>query len=160
MTQIAGAVVASGLVAVEGGSKRVQHQEGGIVAEILVRNEDKVEAGQLLVRLDGTSIRANLDVVLSQLREALSRQARLVAESTGAAEMKLASIAANWPEDAELDAMMKSQDLLRLSRAAALKGQSERLDEQIAQSERGRDQGAWRSRKAPRPGLGPGVAGQ
>lgn len=133
VTNIAGAVVAGGLVVVEGGSQRVQHQEGGIVAEILVRNEDTVSAGQLLVRLDGTTTQANLEVVVSQLREAFARQSRLLAESTGATAMVPPPMARDWPADPELDALYAAQDKLRLSRASGIKGQQSRLDEQIAQ---------------------------
>lgn len=86
-TDVAGAVIAHGVVAVEGGPKRVQHQEGGTVAEILVKNEDLVAAGQVLLRLDGTTTAANLAIINSQLAEALALEARLKAESTGASEM-------------------------------------------------------------------------
>jgi HlyD family secretion protein len=136
MTQIAGAVVANGTIVVEGGSRRVQHPEGGVVAKIQVKNDDHVEAGELLVRLDDVSIRANLDVVLSQAREAIAKLARLSAESTGADKLEMPAIAEGWPEDAVLSALFESQDHLRLSRKAATDGQVARLNEQISQQER------------------------
>ncbi len=134
-TDIAGAIVAGGLIAVEGGSKLVQHPEGGIVAEIFVENEDRVEAGQLLVRLDGTTIRANLAVVMSQLYEALARQARLVAESTGATTIDYPEALEAFPDQDELRRLFVAQERLMETRAASLDGQVAQMEEQVAQIE-------------------------
>lgn len=134
-TEIAGAVVANGLVVIEGGSQRVQHPEGGIVSKIFVENEDVVQAGDLLVQLDGTVISANLGVILSQLREGFATQARLIAESYGAPQVEMPPLARDWPADAELDVLMAAQDRLRISRKAALDGQLARMAEQVSQIE-------------------------
>lgn len=134
-TEIAGAVVASGTVVLEEGSKRVQHQEGGIVDEILVRDGDRVEAGELLVRLDGTTIAANRAVIVSQLSEAFALQARLNAESIGAATIGRPAALATWPQSAPLDELFAAQERLRQSRAAAREGLAARLMEQIGQLE-------------------------
>ena len=79
-SEIAGAVVSQGSVVVEQYVKKVQHREGGIIAEIKVRNGDRVKAGQTLIRLDGTTTRAELGVLRSQLTELQGRLARLKAE--------------------------------------------------------------------------------
>src|SRR5687767_13050146 len=86
-TDIAGAVVASGTIVTEGGAQRVQHPEGGIIAEILVENGNVVEAGQLLVRLNNTTVEASLAVVVAQLDDGLARRARLAAEADGKGTM-------------------------------------------------------------------------
>ncbi|WDR02929.1 biotin/lipoyl-binding protein [Devosia algicola] len=57
-TNVEGAVIANGVVVAEGGSRKVQYSEGGIVREILVHNNQHVEAGQVLIQLDDVSIRA------------------------------------------------------------------------------------------------------
>ena len=62
VTNISGAIIAPGTLMVESNAKQVQHAEGGIVAELLVRNEDEIEAGQLLARLDQTAIAAALEI--------------------------------------------------------------------------------------------------
>ena len=134
-TEIAGAVVASGLVVVEGGSKKVQHQEGGIIKEIFAFNEDYVEAGELLIRLDGTTIQANLAVVMSQLSEALARQARLTAESVGATAIDVPKVLSTWPDQEELRALFTAQEKLRVSRLDSIEGQTARMDEQVSQIE-------------------------
>jgi HlyD family secretion protein len=77
---IRGAVIAPGNVVVEGNIRRIQHQDGGSVAQILVRNGQKVAAGDLLVRMNETQARAELGVVMVQLFSQQVRAARLVAE--------------------------------------------------------------------------------
>jgi len=50
--QLTGAVIAMGTVKVDQNLKEVQHRDGGIVADIAVREGDEVVAGQVLFRLD------------------------------------------------------------------------------------------------------------
>lgn len=132
LTEIAGAVVASGTVVVEGGAKRVQHQEGGIVAEILVQNDALVEQGQLLLRLDGASVEASLAVIEAQLDDLLARRSRLAAEGSRLAEMRRPS-APGWTPGADFDALFAEQQRLMQSRALSLKGQQAGLEEQGVQ---------------------------
>ena len=68
-TQLAGAVIAPGTIVVESNVKKVQHPTGGVVGEILVKEGDEVEAGQIVLRLDDTVTKATLGVVRSQLDE-------------------------------------------------------------------------------------------
>jgi len=79
-TDLAGAVIASGTVVVSGNVKKVQHPTGGVVSRIFVKNGDHVKAGDLLVRLDDTVTRANLEVIRKQIDEQLGRLSRLKAE--------------------------------------------------------------------------------
>lgn len=73
-------VVASGTVQPESGRKTIQHLEGGIVAEIAVREGQSVAAGDLLVRLDDTRVRATLETLSSSLADIRATEARLDAE--------------------------------------------------------------------------------
>ncbi|WP_187431402.1 Type I secretion system membrane fusion protein PrsE (plasmid) [Roseobacter fucihabitans] len=86
-TVISGAVIAQGQAVVRGSAKQVQHLDGGIVADILVQNGDGVEAGDVLIRLDPTLVRMNLDVTRQRLADALTQQARLRAEQQGLGEL-------------------------------------------------------------------------
>lgn len=78
-----GAVIAQGTVTVDQNLKEVQHRDGGIVAEIAVKQGDLVSAGQTLLRLDDTSSRAELSIIRAQLVELMARRARLTAERDG-----------------------------------------------------------------------------
>ena len=84
-TQISGAVIAPGQLVVESDVKKVQHPTGGVVGELRVRDGERVKAGDILIRLDETQTRANLDIVLKALDELAARRARDEAERDGAA---------------------------------------------------------------------------
>ncbi len=75
-----GAVLAPGVVAVESRRQTVQHFEGGIISEILVRDGDVVEEGQILFRVENNVARANAETLMLQLAALLLKEARLVAE--------------------------------------------------------------------------------
>lgn len=95
LTKIAGAIVAQGRIVVEGDIKRVQHRDGGIIAEIAVKNGDIVQPGQLLLRFEDTEITASLSVVRERLAAALALQARLDAEQRGIDTIQFANAAAD-----------------------------------------------------------------
>lgn len=77
---LAAAVIAQGSFVVTGQNKVVQHLEGGIVKEILVREGDRVSKGQLLVRLDETAALANERELVLRQHRLEATQARLMAE--------------------------------------------------------------------------------
>jgi HlyD family secretion protein len=135
-TTIAGAIVASGAIVVKDGTKLVQHPQGGVVSQILARNEDQVEAGAVLMRLDGTATAAELGVVLSQLNEAIARQARLQAELTGQNVIVEPKLLEDWPQRAELTALLAGQQKLLDGRSSENAVQVERLNYQIEQMHR------------------------
>jgi HlyD family secretion protein len=80
LASINGAVIAPATVAVETSTKRIQHKEGGIVRELLVKDGDRVSAGQPLVVLDDTEFRAELGIVEALWIESLAKRARLEAQ--------------------------------------------------------------------------------
>lgn len=82
-TQIAGAVVAGGVVKVESDRQVVQHPDGGVVGLINVRDGDQIKAGDLLVRFDDTFVKSELEIVGRQLLEIYARRVRLEAERDG-----------------------------------------------------------------------------
>lgn len=77
-----GAVLAPAVVTVKSYRKTVQHLEGGIVRALNVRDGDLVEAGEILLELDDTQLRAELEMVRSQLIALLAQESRLRAEQT------------------------------------------------------------------------------
>jgi HlyD family type I secretion membrane fusion protein len=78
--QLESGALAQGVVAPRSGRKVVQHLEGGIIAELAVRDGTVVKAGDLLVRLDGTQARAAADLLRGRRLVALATLARLEAE--------------------------------------------------------------------------------
>lgn len=77
---ISGAAVAPGTVVASGQNFRVQHFEGGIIREIMVREGDVVEPGQPILSLDPTQAQATRDMVTNQLLAYTARVQRLRAE--------------------------------------------------------------------------------
>jgi HlyD family secretion protein len=88
LAPLGGAAIAPARVSVEGESKPVQHLEGGIVREILVREAQAVEEGEVLFRLEPVQAQANADLLRKQLDAALAQDARLVAERENAKEIR------------------------------------------------------------------------
>ncbi len=87
LAEIEGAVIANGAVSPESGIKTVQHPEGGIVAEIRVREGDRVRAGQVLMVLKADELRANYAMVETQYFATLAEIARLEAERDGSTQI-------------------------------------------------------------------------
>lgn len=130
---ISGAVVATGRVAVEGNYKAVQHFEGGIVAEILVKNGAAVMAGDVLVRLDATPSRAIAVAISQKVVDHAIQEARLIAERAGRPSLLLPEgLGLTAPEAAKTLARQKS--LLETRREAHF-GQINLLKQRLAQAE-------------------------
>jgi membrane fusion protein, epimerase transport system len=89
---LSSAALAPGLVAVESYRKTLQHLEGGIVKSIHVRDGDNINQGQILLVLDDTQSKAQLEIVKGQFFIALAKEARLIAQQKGLSEV-------NYPED-------------------------------------------------------------
>lgn len=81
------AAIAPGMLKVEGTRRTVQHFEGGIVREILVRDGDVVRQGQPLVRLDQPQASQATETLRSQRFAFMAQDARLVAELAGARDV-------------------------------------------------------------------------
>lgn len=86
---LASAVIANGKVGVESNTKKVQHLSGGIVAQINVSEGETVKSGQLLIKLDEATARAQLSIAEGSLARLYVRRARLRAERAGDASFSL-----------------------------------------------------------------------
>lgn len=80
--------VAVGKVSADTEKKVVQHLDGGIIKEILVKDGDSVKAEDVLIRLDDLQIKAQLAILTSQYNEALAMAARLEAQQDDMISMK------------------------------------------------------------------------
>ena len=77
------AVVSAGQVISNGQNKLIQHPSGGVVREILVKDGQKVEAGDLLIRLDKSSAQGELTRLLARHETLNAQKARFEAERNG-----------------------------------------------------------------------------
>jgi HlyD family secretion protein len=132
--QLAGAVIAPGTIVVESSVKKVQHPSGGIVGEILVKEGDRVAAGQIVLRLDDTMTKATLGVARSQLDELTAREARLLAEREDAPAIVVPPQLINGRDDTSASAAVAGEGKLFESRRTARSGQRAQLHERIAQA--------------------------
>lgn len=98
---LSGAIVAAAKLKVELNRKTVQHQEGGIVRQILVREGEMVRAGQPLVVVGDVRTEAELSLLLDQLAAERIRSARASAEAVLATEMQAPSDLADSPRALE-----------------------------------------------------------
>ena len=133
LIRISGAVVASGIVTVESNYKSVQHLDGGIVSKILVRNGDRVAQGDVLIRLDETAARTNLQVVKGRVNDQLVQQARLIAERDRLPVMALPPEVLSSAADPALAKIIDTQKSLFEARRAAHLGELSVLRERIDQ---------------------------
>lgn len=84
LAPISGAVVGSGLVKVEANRQTVTHRDGGIVAQVLVREGQTVARGQTLVVLEDARVETSVDLLAAQLDAERLRRSRLEAEAARA----------------------------------------------------------------------------
>lgn len=129
------AALAPGVVTVKSYRKTVQHLEGGIIKAIYVRDGDQVQAGDVLLELDGTQTLAELEMVRSQLIAAVALNARLAAERDGleTVEFKQDSNADQRVLEAQQNEIQvfQARRAARLGETGVLQKRVVQLDEQI-----------------------------
>ena len=124
---LSGAIIAPGFVKVDLNRKVVQHQEGGIVRAVRVRDGDRVTEGQELVVLDDVRIDAQLDLLRTQLDAERAKSARLEAERALAARPV-------FPKNLLKDEFRTREEALFRARRQALDSQIEVLRRQIRET--------------------------
>ena len=130
------AVVAQGVVTVETNRKAVQHLEGGIIREILVREGQHVEQNQLLFRLDDTQSQANSDVARNALAVYVAQEARLVAERDGTDDVSFPAELTNKADRAVVGQAIADQRKQFAERRISLDGQIAILHAKVMQYEK------------------------
>ncbi len=130
--RINSAVIARGALVVDSYVKPVQHQKGGVVARISVRNGDRVSAGQVLVHLDDTQTKINLAIVSRRLAELAARSARLTAERDGRQTIAFPSYPGRLDVN-ETRSIENGEQRLFDDRRASMQGKIAQLRERIHQ---------------------------
>ena len=134
-SHLSGAVIGQGIVVVDTSVKKVQHPAGGIIGELRVREGDRVNAGDVLVRLDETQALANAIIVAQSVDELLARQARLEAERDNADLVVFPAALIERSQDDKSEAahaVTAERNLFDLRRQASA-GQKAQLNERVTQ---------------------------
>ena len=132
MTEINGAVVGGGRVMVQANEKLVQHPTGGVVGKIFVDDGSAVKEGDVLMRLNDTTVRANLDIVESGLSSLKARLARLKAESNHDDHITFPADMVAKPTAADTEAM-RTETRFFETRRDALENHRQQLRRKIDQ---------------------------
>jgi len=130
-----GAVVANGVVKVEGNRKSVQHLEGGIVKDLRVKEGDHVSAGDVLIVLDDSQARAEYAVLTQDFIVLRASEERLKAELARQPEMNLPDDLKAYSDDPYFKQVWDGQVGQMRARLAAIEGQRNVIKEKIAQLE-------------------------
>lgn len=84
LTPLDAGAMAPGIVAVSGSRQLVQHRDGGIVTEIAVTEGQRVQKGDLLIKVSASELVASERSMSSEYLTLVAQRARLRAEQTGA----------------------------------------------------------------------------
>lgn len=131
---LASSVKAVGTVRVDRDPRIVQHPNGGLVERLLVREGQRVQAGETLLILDETRGAAQLEVLRRRYDAGLITQARLEAERDGLEEIIFPDEILDRLDDAVLMEMVASEQDLLASRRSAREGEIGLIREVIAQT--------------------------
>lgn len=127
------AVVAQGVISVETNRKTVQHLEGGIVAEIFVKDGQVVREGDILLRLDPTRNVTNERAYRQQKAIALALEARLLAQRDGAETIDFPDAVLAEANDPVIKVAIEDNKRQFESRLKLLAQSLDIVDQQIAQ---------------------------
>ncbi len=108
---LAAAVIAQGSFVATGQNKIVQHLEGGIIRDILVAEGDRVEKGQVMIRLDETASLANERELLLRQHRLEATEARLLAEYAEDEVLKFPQQLETLRDDNDIEALLAGQTL-------------------------------------------------
>lgn len=133
LARLDGAAVGSGVVAVESNRKTVQHLEGGIVREILVRDGNVVAEGQVLLRLDPTRVDAQSEAYRSQVAALQAQETRLLVERDVGSVLSFPPEVVRRSADTAVAAVIADQKQVFEVRRSALQRNLDVADAQIEQ---------------------------
>ncbi len=130
---LSSAVVVPGTLVVKSSVKKIQHETGGIVAQIPVHDGMHVSAGDVVLRLDETQRRAEYKVLMQQLNQVRVRSARLIAERDGVPQPKMPHAIAAQLGNPDVKQLWVSEISLFNSRSAARRSAKELLRGRVGQ---------------------------
>jgi protease secretion system membrane fusion protein len=122
----------SGSVAVASSKKTIQHQNGGTVDEILVKEDDTVKAGQVLVRMNSVVSKANFEIARAQFLSTRASEARLIAERDGTGVIRFPKELEDAKKEPRIAESILLQQQLFAARQASTKSDLAAVEENIA----------------------------
>jgi HlyD family type I secretion membrane fusion protein len=133
LAPLSGATVGTGVVAVKGNRQTVQHQDGGTIREIAVRDGDRVKRGSVVLRLDDIAARSRVQTLTATRDASLALQARLIAERNGDEEPVFPPELVNRLEEAGVSEAVAAQRALFKERKAQVAAETAVRRQKIAQ---------------------------
>ena len=129
------AAIASGTLEVDSHRKSVQHLQGGIIREILVRDGQRVTVGDVLLRLDPTQTQSLVDMLRGQVDLGQAEEVRMIAERTGAPSIDFPpELLERARVEPDLATILAGQQGLFETRRQTMAGQTAILRSRIVQS--------------------------
>ena len=132
LAPIDGAAMAPGVVAVKSHKRTVQHLDGGIVSQLLVKEGDIVKEGDLLLTLDGTENKAQLEIARGQYISLTAQVDRLNAERDSKPSIQY-STSLDDLTDTRISEARKTEDQLFMARKNAHEGEMAVLKQRMGQ---------------------------
>ena len=118
-------------VAIDTKRKAVQHLQGGIIREVLVREGDEVKEGQTLVRLDDAVSKANYEATRQRYLALRAMESRLQAEQGGRERIEFGPELREAAGDPLIARHMASQEQVFATRRLALRADLQAIEESI-----------------------------
>lgn len=133
---LSGGAMAPGLISPDGSRRSVQHLEGGIIAELIVRDGDTVSAGDPLVVLESVAQRGSHETLVGMHYTLLAKQARINAEKAGKATVSFPPELRDGGEEARIASeaqrhIFESRTSNYTNRRALISQRVRQLEEQI-----------------------------
>ncbi len=122
----------TGTVTVDTNRKAVQHRTGGIIDQIYIKEGDHVQTGQILVHMNDVQIKAQTEIVRTQLITARTAKARLLAERDGKSTIEYPADLLAMQHDPRVQNNIITQTQLFRSRQLAIEHEIAAIDENIA----------------------------
>ena len=128
-------VPAQGLVSIDTKRKTIQHLQGGIVKEVLIKEGEQVQEGQILMTLEQAVVKANLESVRQHYQSLRAAESRLLAEQSGKQSIQWHSELTLKPIDTGIQQHLLIQQQLFTSRRASLQANLTALSENLGGQE-------------------------
>ncbi len=128
-------VPTTGMVAIDTKRKAVQHLQGGIVRQVMVKEGQHVAAGDILFRLDDSFVKANYESVRQHYLTVRATEGRLLAEQTGASTIDFHPDLLTASSDPLAQQYVAVQKQVFASRKAALQTEIAAIEESIQGNE-------------------------